>query len=286
MTRIAFLDVDGTIQEHGDAIAPSTVRAIRTARANGHLVFLCTGRSAGDLHPKVREIGVDGEITNGGAFGTRGDELLFADPMAREDTERVIAFYQSEGMHYFLQSNDAVFASDGVGPFVDEFFRERREKAREELHRLGAAEDEEGGAEPPQVIAYQPMDGADLDAIAKSTFISLRPDGVERAAAALGERFHVVRGSIPLPGGSNGEIGLRGTNKGSAIARVLDRLGLDARDAIGIGDSWNDIEMFEVVGTPVAMGNADPHLKELAGRVTTSVLEDGVWNAFAELGLV
>ena len=56
--------------------------------------------------------------------------------------------------------------------------------------------------------------------------------------------------------------------------------------AIGIGDSWNDAEMFDVVGTPVAMGNADPALKERAGNVTTDVLDDGVWNAFVELGLV
>jgi hydroxymethylpyrimidine pyrophosphatase-like HAD family hydrolase len=67
---------------------------------------------------------------------------------------------------------------------------------------------------------------------------------------------------------------------------VLDQLGLSATDAIGIGDSWNDVEMFEVVGTPVAMGNAAPELRRLAGRVTTAVLDDGVHNAFAELGLI
>ncbi len=74
--------------------------------------------------------------------------------------------------------------------------------------------------------------------------------------------------------------------KGSAITSVLAQLGLSAADAIGIGDSWNDVEMFEVVGTPVAMGNAVPELQRLAGRVTTAVLDDGVHNAFAELGLI
>ena len=53
MTRIAFLDVDGTILEHGSVIAPSTVTAIRRARENGHRVWLCTGRSAGDLGYRV-----------------------------------------------------------------------------------------------------------------------------------------------------------------------------------------------------------------------------------------
>ncbi|MEV5040447.1 Cof-type HAD-IIB family hydrolase [Microbacterium sp. LMI1x-1-1.1] len=282
MTRIAFLDVDGTILEHGTAIADSTITAIRTARENGHLVYLCTGRAAGDIHPKVREIGYDGAITNGGAYAVRGEELLFADPMPREDTDRLISYFESEDIDFFLQSDEAVFASEGVGGMLDEYFAERRKRHLEAARRLGQTDT----IEPKPIVTYRPISEANLDAIAKTTFISKRSDSVDRAQADLGDRFHVIPGSIPLPGGSNGEIGLRGVNKGSAILRVLDTLGLDVADAIGIGDSWNDAEMFDVVGCPVAMGNADPALKERAGNVTTDVLDDGVWNAFVKLGLV
>lgn len=282
MTRIAFLDVDGTILEHGTAIADSTIAAIRTARENGHLVYLCTGRAAGDIHPKVREIGYDGAITNGGAYAVRGDELLFADPMPRADADRLISYFESEDIDYFLQSDQAVYASEGVGAMLDVYFAERRKRHLEDARRLGQTD----VVEPKPIVTYRPISEANLDAIAKTTFISKRSDSVDKAQADLGERFHVIPGSIPLPGGSNGEIGLAGTNKGTAIVRVLDILGLDAADAIGIGDSWNDAEMFDVVGSPVAMGNADPALKERAGAVTTDVLDDGVWNAFVKLGLV
>ena len=64
------------------------------------------------------------------------------------------------------------------------------------------------------------------------------------------------------------------------IDSVLEHLGLDASVAIGVGDSWNDVEMFQVCGTGIAMGNAAPELKALADETTTSVREDGVWNAF------
>ncbi|EZP29253.1 Cof-type HAD-IIB family hydrolase [Microbacterium oleivorans] len=282
MTRIAFLDVDGTILEHGTAIADSTITAIRTARENGHLVYLCTGRAAGDIHRKVRDIGYDGAITNGGAYAVRGDELLFAEPMPREDTDRLISYFDSEDIDYFLQSNEAVYASEGVGGMLDVYFAERRKRHLEDARRLGQTD----AVEPKPIVTYRPISEADLDKIAKTTFISKRSDSVDRAQTDLGERFHVIPGSIPLPGGSNGEIGLAGTNKGTAIVRVLDILGLDAADAVGIGDSWNDAEMFDVVGSPVAMGNADPALKERAGNVTTDVLDDGVWNAFVKLGLV
>jgi len=288
--RIAFLDVDGTILEHGSVIAPSTVTAIRTARANGHLVYLCTGRSDGDLHPDVRAIGFDGAITNGGAFATRGGELVLAHPMPRADVERLVAYFRERGVHYVLQSHEAVFASGGILALMSDFARLRAARRAEDLRQLGL-DDSTDDDLLDAVIAdaadrYRDVADADLDAIAKAVFVSERSDGVDRTQADLGARFHVIPGSMPLPGGSNGEISLNGTNKGAAIVEMLALLGIDAADAVGIGDSWNDVEMFDVVGTAIAMGNADPELQARAGRVTTGVLDDGVWNAFVELGLV
>lgn len=280
--RTVFIDVDGTILEHGSIIAPSTITAIRTARANGHLVYLCTGRSAGDLHPAVREIGFDGAITNGGAFATRGDELVAAHLMPRADVDRMVAYFEDHGIHYFLQTNEAVFASAGVGTFAEEFFRQRRDRHDEDRRRLGLDTEDE----PLSPLRYLPIEGVDLDRVVKSTFISLESDTLARVEESLGDQFHVIPGSIPFPGGSNGEVAARGVNKGSAILEVLAALGRGVEGTVGIGDSWNDVEMFEVVETAVAMGGADPELKERADRVTTDVLDDGVWNAFVALGLI
>ncbi len=280
MSRIAFLDVDGTILEHGSSIAPSTVTAVRRARANGHLVWLCTGRSAGDIHPDVRAIGFDGAITNGGAYADRDGELLVERPMPRADVDALEQYFQAHGIHYFLQTHDAVFASAGMGAVMRDFRRARAERRAAELRERGLPDEEPLWREP------RPLDEVDRDAVAKAVFVSPADDTVAHATEALGEGFFVIPGSMPLPGGSNGEIGQAGVDKGSAILEVLALLGRDPADAIGIGDSWNDVEMFEVVGTPVAMGNAEPELQRLAGRVTTAVLDDGVHNAFAELGLI
>ncbi|QAY71963.1 Cof-type HAD-IIB family hydrolase [Agromyces protaetiae] len=289
--RIAFLDVDGTILEHGDVVAPSTVAAVRAARSNGHLVWLCTGRSAGDLHPAVVEIGFDGAITNGGAFATvgigKGAERVVSHRMSRADVDRLLAYFGEHGIHFFLQSDAAVFASPGVAALTDEYFRRMREAHAADLEALGISAAESGSrpAREP-MLRHRPLAEADLDDIAKAVFISPADEGLARAQADLGDRFHVIPGSIPMPGGSNGEIGLNGVDKGTAIVEVLVSLGLDAADAIGIGDSWNDVGMFAVVGTPIAMGNADLELQTIAGEVTTSVLDDGIWNAFVRHGLI
>lgn len=275
--RIVFLDVDGTILEHGERIAPSTVTAVRTARAAGHLVLLSTGRSAAHIHPAVAEIGFDGAITNSGAFATVGDEVVVDRPLPREATDRMLDVFAGLGIHFFLQTNDGVFASDGMTALLRDYVRaltEREGDGPEDL-MAGLALEE-----------FPDIAEADLAHVAKSVFVSTRPDGLDRVRQELSDAFHIVPGSMPLPGGSNGEINLAGTTKGSAVEVVLSHLGIDAAHAVAVGDSWNDVEMFEVCGMSVAMGNAHPELKALADHVTTDVLDDGVWNAFERLGLL
>ena len=279
-SRIIFLDVDGTILAHGETIAPSTIAAVRAARERGHLVYLCTGRAAGDINPRVLDIGFDGAISNGGALAVSGDETVLAELMPRTAVERVMAYFDEQGTRYFIQSHDGVYASEGVRSFIADFISERRRRHAEDLSTVALAED---------VVAaprFAPVEEADLDHIAKAVFVSSDPDAVEKTQAALGEEFHVIPGSMPLPTGSNGEVGMRGTNKGTGIQAMLTHLGRDAADAVGIGDSWNDVEMFEVCGTAIAMAEADPQLQRIAGEVTTGVLDDGIWNAFVRHGII
>lgn len=272
--KIAFLDVDGTILDHGRRIAPSTVRAVREARGAGHLVYLCTGRAAGHIPEAVLEIGFDGAVTNGGAFAVAGDVPVHGETMPRAELDALVAHFEEHGLHYMLQSNRRVYAPASTQAAI------KRHLATAQVDRV------EPQTSPQAGFSAEPIEEAPLDEIAKAVFFTEEAGAVDRARAVFGERFHIVRGSMPLPGGSDGEIGLRGTTKGAAIEKVLAHLGMVPADAIGIGDSWNDIEMFQVCGVGVAMGNADPELQKLADEVTTSVLEDGIFNAFARHGLV
>lgn len=90
----------------------------------------------------------------------------------------------------------------------------------------------------------------------------------------------------PAAGLGVGEVAPAGVHKGAAIEAILAHLGIDAADAIGIGDNWNDAEMFEVCGTAIAMGNAVEGVQALADQVTTAIDDDGIHNAFVRNGLI
>ena len=65
-------------------------------------------------------------------------------------------------------------------------------------------------------------------------------------------------------------------NKRTALERVAATMGLTAADVAAFGDQHNDREMLTWAGFGVAMGNADPEVRELADWVTLGCDEDGV----------
>ena len=67
-----------------------------------------------------------------------------------------------------------------------------------------------------------------------------------------------------------------GVNKGVALGRLRQLLGISAADVMAIGDSETDISMFSVAGTSVAMENADGAVKNAARYVVPSNDDDGV----------
>ena len=78
----------------------------------------------------------------------------------------------------------------------------------------------------------------------------------------------------------------RDGGKASGALEVLKQLGISPEKTIAFGDGGNDLELFEVVGTSVAMGNANPEVLEQATMITDDVDHDGIYNACVRLGLI
>jgi Cof subfamily protein (haloacid dehalogenase superfamily) len=70
-----------------------------------------------------------------------------------------------------------------------------------------------------------------------------------------------------------------GASKGAALKLLLKDLKLPAEQALAIGDGENDIEMIQLAGVGVAVGNAHQKLKAVADHVVASNDEDGVAEA-------
>ena len=281
--RIAFVDVDGTLIDSGEAIAPSSIEAVRLARQNGHLVYLSTGRASVEIYPAIREIGFDGAISAGGGFAEVGDDVVIARTMPEAAVARMVGFYEAAGYDFYLQSYDKLYPSAGVRARYATYLEDDRERKGDPRPDLASVT---GPDEHPVLKAFADVRPLSFTGIAKSVFLAGDLRAFDRVSTALGDDFHVITGTIPHMGRGSGEVTLGGVNKGTTILQLLDLLGLDAASAIGIGDSSNDIEMLQVCGVGIAMGNAIDEVKSHADEVTTAVLDDGVWNAFRRHGLI
>ena len=67
-----------------------------------------------------------------------------------------------------------------------------------------------------------------------------------------------------------------GADKGVALEVACRDHGIDPADVVAIGDSHNDIAMFRVAGSSIAMGQASDEVKSAAAEVTASNDDDGV----------
>lgn len=68
-----------------------------------------------------------------------------------------------------------------------------------------------------------------------------------------------------------------GTNKGTALLKLLDELKISPRECMAFGDQYNDVEMLQTAGTSYAMANCAPGISYYSTYVTDSVedvLED------------
>lgn len=95
----------------------------------------------------------------------------------------------------------------------------------------------------------------------------------------LSKSFKVLDNTMGVPKDFTAEVMQKGITKATGIACFERLLHLDHSQIIAMGDGVNDKEMVAYASFGVAMGNGDDEVKKVADYITTSVENDGVYNA-------
>lgn len=276
MTSYAvFLDVDGTYLDSAQQVPASAADAVRAARANGHQVFLCTGRATAEIWPDILAAGFDGVISSGGGHVSYRDEVVLHHLLPGDLLQRARDFLDDAGLDYIMEANSGLFPSPGV----------RRRLAQIARPDLPDADLDDLAASDAVLIKQLADPSDDLPPINKIVVLGSQVP-VDAARREFAGDLDVIEGTIPPYGPNMFELALPGVHKATAIAALLDHAGIGRESSIAFGDGANDLEMIEYVAVGVAMGNASPDVLALADLVTDSADDDGIAKGFARLNLV
>ncbi len=276
--KLIFLDIDGTLTTPGSNEPPqSALDAIRAAQKKGNLVFLCSGRNPGMLAPLLK-YGFDGVIACAGGYVTVGDELIYDMPMTAEETKIAVEKLHAEGVFCTVECRDGAFGDSDISEFIESSIGPDG-KGNSEIERWRKAL---AGS-----LGIRPMSEYDGSPAYKVVIMCLHPEQLAPAKEALEDRYNFVVQEITDPAHRciNGELINRKYDKGRAILRVCEHLGVPVSDTYGFGDSMNDLEMIQTVGTSVCMANGAQALKEISDVMCPAVEEDGLAKAFEQLEL-
>ena len=278
MAKVIFIDVDGTLLTYENVLPPSATEAIRTARKNGHKVYICTGRSRAEVYDYIWEIGLDGMIGGNGSYVESDGKVIMHQVISPEDAKHIVDWLHGHGLEFYLESNAGLFASENFetrGEPVIQEYSYRKGKPGAKMIKVR-------DAFPEMIFGEKNLYRDDLN---KVSFIL---ESYQDYLDAAKEFPHLKVGTWGGAGETAlfGDIGVANIDKAHAIDVLLNYLGADRKDTIAFGDAKIDIPMFEYCAIGVAVGSGGDEIKAVADFVTDAVEDDGIYNAFKKLNLI
>ena len=275
MGKILFLDIDGTLVDYENHLPDSAARAVRQARAKGHRVYVCTGRSRAEVYPWLWDIGLDGMIGGNGSYVEDHGQVVMHKLITAGQCRRIVDWLHGRGLEFYLESNNGLFAS--------EHFETAALPAAQKYsqRKTGSADITVRGTFPDMIY------GGELyrDDLNKVSFVLNSYQDYLDAKEAFPD---LKAGTWGGKGEEAlfGDLGVADIDKAESVRTLVRHLGSDMADTIAFGDAKVDIPMLECCAVGVAMGGGGEEIRAMADYVTAPVEEDGLYKAFEHLGLL
>lgn len=272
MYRLLAIDVDGTLLDPQGEVRPGVRQAVRAAVAAGCLVTLATGRRLASAQHIAEDLGLQIPLilyTGSLVYDTRTESALLHEPLPSAFLRQAIKVALEAGLRPAISQSPLRGERIFLGPTEedDEYTREYAgNKARRDLIERRSYE---------EIIE---MEDALLVTVAGPERLGLRLAEFLQSRLECNIYGYSLRYNS-LEDMHGFDLVPRSVSKGKALLHLAEHFGVDPAQTMAIGDNLNDLDLFSAAGLGVAMGNARPELKAVAGAVTASNAEEGVAQA-------
>ena len=257
------IDLDGTLLDSQHEISVENVKVLNELKDAGHCLILNTGRAYADVIKlkAVQNMEIPIFCINGSVLYSETREMLYEATLTNSTYKRIFAILKDLGVGILVYTNYGGFPST-LPPLHG--------KSKQELD-----------------VLFQDFDYEEIlrkDNLKIYKLIALvHPDQIEKIAEVKAALAGIQEISIASSFPNNVEITSNEAHKGKALLRYQKMMNLSFEEIIAFGDGGNDLAMFEVATTSVAMGNAPVHVQQKADFITKTNDEDGFAFAVREL---
>lgn len=260
--KLLALDMDGTLLASDKRILPRTAAALRRAAEAGIIVTLSTGRTTSELsdyHAEMDGVVSYGALLSGGVVRdfAKG-EAIYRKTLPVDLVHTVVDQGLAENaMVQILTSEVSVMTHRDVARMP-----EIGQGIYQDLAlRLGYLVDD--------MAAYADAHAAEA---CKINLHHTSPESLATTLRALeGLPLQLTKGEA-----ASVEVTPVGVTKALGLEWLCEHLGIGLEETIVVGDGDNDLEVLEVAGLAVAMGNAVPAVRARADVVVADNDHDGI----------
>lgn len=255
--KLIAVDMDGTLLNSQHQLSPGNEAALRQAMAAGVKIIFATGKTRTSAVPLIEKLGLDTPgVYSQGLIVYHGDgSILYERRLEDSLARRIVAFAEAE------QCAMVAYSGADIVTNVRDEFTDALIKYHEPVPRAYGSWD--------AVFAARAVNKFIMIST-KERIDDLRP----RLEKVIGREATIVQALDYMV-----EILPPQTSKGDGLRRVLDYLHIDPAHVLAIGDGENDVEMIQLAGVGVAMGNAMPAAQAVADYIVGTNDEDGVAQA-------
>ena len=251
MKYLIVIDSDGTLRHSDGTISSYTKKTISKLVKNGHYVVICTARPRYYTKKIAEEVGASPFLisSNGSEIYNSNDNTIIASSFV--PTSQCVKLYK----YAINQDLRIVFVTENK-EYVTKFIRnENQELLNDSNIKQCLSHDIKQimiiGKEVEKILYFK-------DKVTKEF------------------RMNVIDSSSELKEEIWFSVGNNNSSKGNAVIELSNYLGVPLKNTIAIGNDYNDLSMFKVSGTSVAVANALDEIKTKTDIITDSNDNDGV----------
>lgn len=256
--KVLVLDIDGTLTNSRKEITPATKRGIQEIMMRGHKVILASGRPTPGMRRYEQELELEkygGYLLsfNGGRIvECRTGEIVYQRTLPPVVIPKLYQFAKANGCGLVTYLGDKIISAFEPDEYIE-------------------LESRINGMDVRVVEDFKNFVDFDVNKCLMTAPVDSAPELEKQLQQKYGDILSIYRSEPFFI-----EIMPKNVDKATSLNRMLESIGLTREDAICCGDGFNDISMIRYAGLGVAMGNAQPAVKEAADYITATNDEDGL----------